>query len=66
MKKDQDSSLATRFKCSERAIRRMRSKGVNLEAPLEVVDFILNSKAATQAQLEACKAVVLEEKQKTA
>lgn len=42
----------------------MRSKGVNLEDPLEVVDFILNSKAATQAQLEACKAVVLEEKQK--
>lgn len=63
-KQDQDQQLAERFACSTRSIRRMRSKGIDLTDSLAVADCILKSKSATPAQFEACKAVILAEKEK--
>lgn len=63
-KQNQDQELAERFACSTRSIRRMRSKGIDLTNPLAIVDFIIESRAATPAQLNACMAVVLIENQK--
>jgi hypothetical protein len=65
MKKQiQDQQLAERFAVSTRTVRRWRSKGIDLANPLAVADCILKSKSATPAQFEACKAVILAEKEK--
>ena len=54
----QDQQLAERFNCSSRTVRRWRFKGINLEEPLAIVDFILASRAATNDQLAACKSIL--------
>jgi hypothetical protein len=45
--------LATRWNCSVRTIQRMRARGVDIHNPVEVIDYVLNARTATDPQLNA-------------